>query len=236
MLLSENISEQIKQLILDGTFPLGEKIPSEQELASLLGVSRNTIRDAVKLLVSKNILNIERGIGTYVSLKPGIVDDPFGLEFMDKDKLPSYLSEIRMMIEPQITFLAAQKATIEEIEELGKISSIIMHNLEKYLEDERKTEIIDLIIEADLSFHNLIYRMCRNPVLPKIFPVITKNIFEIYTTPYFRKALVEVYKMNTHYDIYLAMKENDPIKAKDLMIQHLKNPYIIIEKYKTNKE
>ncbi len=236
MLLSENVSNQIKHLILDGTFPIGEKIPSEQELAEQLGVSRNTIRDAVKLLVSKNILRIKRGKGTFVSLKPGIIDDPFGLDFMDKDNLPSHLSEIRRMIEPEIAYLAAKRATEQEIEKLGEISSFLMKCLKEYLDDKNKQELFDLIIEADFSFHNLVCQMCKNPIISKIFPVITKNIWEIYSSEYFRKALLDVYKMNTHYNIYRAIKDRDSELARDIMIQHLKNPSAIIQNYIDNNE
>jgi len=231
MLLSESVSDQIKYLILNGSFSIGEKIPNELELAERLGVSRNTIRDAVKLLVSKNILKIKRGKGTFVSLKPGIIDDPFGLDFMDKESMPNYLSEIRRMIEPEIAYLAAKRATEEEIERLGKISSFLMKCLKEYLEENNRPELFDLIIEADLNFHDLVCQMCRNPIVSKIFPVITKNIWEIYSSEYFRKALLEVYKINTHHDIYQAIKDRNSELARSVMVQHLKNPSMVIQKY-----
>jgi DNA-binding FadR family transcriptional regulator len=65
----------------------------------------------VKLLVSRNVLEIRRGKGTFVTLRPGVADDPLGLAFFkDKHKLASDLIDIRLILEPQIAGFAAQNA------------------------------------------------------------------------------------------------------------------------------
>lgn len=83
--LSQNIADKIKAKIMTGEFALGSKLPNENELMDALNVSRTTIREAVKILISKNILYIERGKGTYVAAIPGLADDPYGFEFIPEE-------------------------------------------------------------------------------------------------------------------------------------------------------
>ena len=100
-LLPEQVSEQIANLITDRALHAGDKLPNEFEMAEQLGVGRGTIREAVKILVSRNVVEIKRGRGTFVCHHPGVVDDPFGFAFVkDKKKLAMDLCEIRMIIEP----------------------------------------------------------------------------------------------------------------------------------------
>lgn len=118
--LGETTSEKIIKLIVDENLKIGDKLPNEYELADKLGVGRSTIREAIKALVSRNILEIKRGSGTFI--KCGVADDPLGLMFVkDKLKLAVDLLEIRFMIEPKIASLAAINATKEDIEEMSKL-------------------------------------------------------------------------------------------------------------------
>ena len=68
----------IRDRIITNDIQRGEKLPNEFELAESLNVGRGTIREAVKLLVSRNILEIRRGKGTFVAQEPGVADDPYG--------------------------------------------------------------------------------------------------------------------------------------------------------------
>ena len=114
-LLGDQAADQIIQLIIDNDGKAGDKMPNEYELAEQLNVSRSTVREAIKALVSRNILEIKRGSGTFISEKCGISDDPLGLMFVkNKLKLATDLLEIRFMIEPKIASLAAANATDEE--------------------------------------------------------------------------------------------------------------------------
>ncbi len=83
--LSDEVANRIKELILKKKLRPGNKLPNEMQLAELFGVSRPTIREAVKSLVSQNIIMILRGKGTFVSETPGIASDPLGLDFLIDD-------------------------------------------------------------------------------------------------------------------------------------------------------
>ena len=86
--LPQLVSEEIEKLIVLGEFKPGDRLPSEYELAQRLGVGRSTVREATKALVSRNILEVHRGNGTFVCEQTGLVQDPLGLRFQpDKKRL-----------------------------------------------------------------------------------------------------------------------------------------------------
>lgn len=166
-LLPEQVSEQIIRLITDRQLKAGDKLPNEFDMAQQLSVGRGTIREAIKILVSRNIVEIRRGCGTFVCDHPGMIDDPLGFRFMkDKGKLALDLCEVRMIIEPEIAALAAERATEEEIEELEKVAKEVEVLCEQELQH----------MEKDIEFHGLIAKCSKNTVMPNIIPVIQSGI------------------------------------------------------------
>ena len=86
--LPEQISERIIQLILDENLKQGDRLPKEAVLVERLGAGRSTVREAIKLLQSRNIVRIKQGSGTYVASNPGVADDPLDFTFIeDKQQL-----------------------------------------------------------------------------------------------------------------------------------------------------
>ena len=117
--LAEQVAEQIRQLIIDRQLTHGEKLPNEFELAQQLNVGRGTVREAAKLLVARNVLEIRRGRGTFVARHTGVVNDPLGFAYMpDQLRLAHELLDIRLIMEPWVASLAAQHATEEDVAEL----------------------------------------------------------------------------------------------------------------------
>lgn len=90
-LLSEKVAESIITAIKNGFYAVGDQMPNELQLSEELGVSRATLREAIKILISKSILEVRRGIGTFVSQTPGYSMDVAGLEFLD---LPTQIIDI----------------------------------------------------------------------------------------------------------------------------------------------
>lgn len=223
MLLSEKVSQEIKLLISTGEFKRGDKIPSEYELAERLGVSRNTVRDAVKLLVSNNVLNIERGKGTFVSVHPGIGKDPLGLYFLEAEQLRASLEELRLMMEPEIAACAAQKATEREIEELFAVAQAMQMHIEKYSKAPNGKRYLQKIMEYDLQFHSLLCNTCKNPILDQFFPYIIHNLFDIYASENFKKTLSKPRRINTHLRLCETIQKHDSQEASLLMRQHIMN-------------
>lgn len=114
--------------ILQESLQIGQKIPNEFELAEKFGVRRSTIREAVKSLVSKGILEIKRGSGTYVISTNSLNDDPLGLsKFDNKYKLALELFEVRLMLEPEIASLTAKYVSQEEAQQIKKLCDETHH-------------------------------------------------------------------------------------------------------------
>ncbi|OPJ64723.1 FadR/GntR family transcriptional regulator [Clostridium chromiireducens] len=207
--LGEQISERIIQLIIENDWKAGDKLPNEYELADKLDVGRSTIREAIKALVSRNILEIRRGAGTFISEKGGVADDPLGLTFVkDKYKLALDLLEVRFMIEPSIASIAAVKATNEEIEKMSSLCD----------------EIDELILkkqpylEKDIEFHAAIAKSSKNLVVGNLIPIINRSI-AIFIDITNQKLRTET--METHREILNAIKNHDANGARDAMFLHL---------------
>ncbi|MBE0449628.1 MAG: FadR family transcriptional regulator [Clostridia bacterium] len=81
-ILSEKIAENIGKSIVGGFYKIGDQMPNEMELSEELGISRATLREAIKILISQNVLEVRRGIGTFVSHTPGLSTDPLGLDYI----------------------------------------------------------------------------------------------------------------------------------------------------------
>ena len=117
--LGQKTEDRLMKYILDRQIGIGEKIPNEFELADFFKVGRSTIREAVKGLVSRGILEIRRGDGTYVISTVDIENDVLGFgQIKDRYQLALDLFDVRLMIEPEIVMWACRKATKEQIQHL----------------------------------------------------------------------------------------------------------------------
>ena len=120
--LGEIASQKLLEMIQRDGYTAGDKLPTEAELVELLGVGRNTVREALRILMSRNIVTIRQGSGTFISDKNGVSDDPLGFAMIeDRRKLTEDLIQVRVMLEPPIAALAAQNATGEDIRQLENI-------------------------------------------------------------------------------------------------------------------
>lgn len=208
--LSEKVADLLMQYIFDNNLKAGEKLPNEFTLAQNLGVGRSTIREGIRLLVSRNILQTRRGAGTFVaSEKVGVSDDPLGFAFIeDKHRLARDLMEIRLLIEPRIAALAAQNATWQEIE---KIKRIAQETENIILADKNHNE-------KDIEFHSQIAMASKNLVAPTLLPIIQKSIsiFIDLTASKLRNETID-----THRSIVRAIELRDEIAASDAVYLHL---------------
>lgn len=165
--LSAQTAQSLREMIVVRKMQPGDKFPSERELMERFGVSRSTTREAVKLLVAENLVEIQRGKGTYIARQPGLVRDPLGLRFVPPHQALQNLMEARILIEPSIAELAARRATPEDIRQLEEILQRIISNMDP----EKHTEL-------DISFHTALAQCTHNDVLHRFLPVICEGIYE----------------------------------------------------------
>jgi DNA-binding FadR family transcriptional regulator len=208
-LLTRQIADQICRFIHERHLAVGEKIPNEFELAELFQVGRGTIREAVKLLISRNFLEIHRGKGTFVCENPGVVDDPFGFTYQeDKVQLVSDLIDIRYILEPEIAALAAEHAAASEINEMKRMAAAI---------DALARENQDYS-DQDIELHTLIAACSRNMVMPNLIPVIHYGI-DLYNHSLEKYETLKA--LGVHTAIIEAIETHNPSAARTAMQNHL---------------
>ena len=207
--LAEQVANGIMNLIQETPYKAGDKLPTEKELCERTGAGRNTVREALKILASRNVLEIRQGAGTFVSEKQGIPDDPLGFSMVnDHVKLTKDLLQVRIMLEPQIAALAAQCAKEHEIKELEEI-------LEEMEAAMKKREDYS---ELDTKFHTKIAQCTHNIVMENLLPVIGKGVAvfakEVAQTEYDRTWI-------SHRKIFCYIRDHKPFEAEMEMQYHL---------------
>ena len=208
-LLASQVEEELMRYIQQESVLTGEKIPNEFELAEKFGVGRSTVRETVKSLVTKGVLEVRRGSGTYVVSKSTIEEDPLGLsKFTDKYKLGLELFEVRLMLEPEIAALASDYATQEEKEELKRLCDEVE---QIYRAGKNHTK-------KDIEFHTCIARCSRNRVVEMLQPIMQTAIVTFVNLTH--RSLMEE-TIETHRAITEAIVRSDPVGARCAMIMHL---------------
>lgn len=198
---------ELMRLIRECGYGPGEKLPNEYELSAQLGVSRNTIREAVRALASRNVLDIRQGAGTFISQKKGVADDPLGFSLMeDRRKLVDDLLQIRYIIEPQIAALAAQNRTSQEVVILGGLCDEMETLIHKWGE----------FMQKDIQFHTQIADCSRNMVVSNLIPVICEGISEFTSM-----VAEQEFAVKSHRAIFEAIRNQNVTEAQQAMAFHL---------------
>lgn len=162
--LYQRIVEQIESRIVAGDLKVGDQLPSERELAEQFGVSRIAVREAVKALRAKGLVEIRPGRGTFITNgTPGMVRNSLGLliKFGSSDGSAN-LVEVREILEPEIAALAATRITEEQIATMSEAVGIMDTALDN----------IDAFVEADLDFHLALAEATHNPLIPLLIDSI----------------------------------------------------------------
>ena len=159
MALTDEAIDKMKQMIISGRVRPGDKLPREADLAAELGLSRNSLREAVKALTLVNVLDVRQGDGTYVtSLAPSLLLEAisFIVDFHRDDTVLAFL-EVRRILEPAAAALAATRMTEEDRAALGKVLEVV-----------DATTPVEELVAADLEFHRQIAVGAGNPVLASL--------------------------------------------------------------------
>lgn len=207
--LTEVAMDQIIQLIIKNDMQPGDRLPSEFELAQRFEVGRSTLREATRRLVSRNVLEVRQGSGTFVSKKKGVPEDPLGLTFMGNDPyLALELMDIRLMLEPNIASLAAINITDEQMKKLERRCKAVE---EKIATDESYSK-------ADEAFHTYLAECSGNSVLKVLIPIIASSI-NVTTASTADKFRHQTYSQ--HSKIVRAVCRRDSVGASIAMSEHL---------------
>jgi len=208
--LYHSVAEQIKNLVHEGAFPPGSRLPGERDLAKTLGVSRVTIREAQIALEAIGLLDIRVGSGVYVLKQSSDASRRM------PDVTAFELTEARAAIESEAAALAAASISEEELDELDEIV--------RQMETETDPHA-PLASDADRQFHLSIARATKNNAIVEI----VERLWKIRTEkPDIKRAYDSICGINPnmrlkeHRDIAVALRKHDPVKARKAMRAHFK--------------
>lgn len=166
MAVTDEAIEKIKAMIVSGELGPGDRLPPEKELAERLGLSRNSMREAVKALEVIRVLDVRRGDGTYItSLEPRLLLEAisFVVDMHDDDSLLE-IFQVRRVLEAQATGAAAQRAQAVDVEAL-----------EAELRDVEFETDIEALVEHDVRFHSAIVALGGNSYLASLVDSLTSQ-------------------------------------------------------------
>lgn len=221
--LAEETAKALGDMIRNGIYQPGDRLPNEQQLADSLGVSRTSIREAVKILIASNVLFIKRGVGTFVSESPNNGYDPFNMIHSHNKKTDAIEAlELRLLLEPAMIENMFHVATVSELEEIYKIEEQCRKKIEKG----------EAYLDLDLKFHEAIARATHNKIYEQLFPVLHSSIVII------QHSARDINRTNEfadnahiyHAKIVECIKNNDVVGAALYSQAHVYNALTILRK------
>lgn len=214
--LTAKILEKIKRLIATGAVTPGEKFPPERELAKEFGVNRASLRQAMKVLEIMGVLTPRVGDGTYLSSSAELtLKEPLDFLVLLDDLSHHELFETRMIVEPELAARAAQRATAEDLIGLRKAIIAMEHcrtNQER--------------LDADIAFHECIFRASGNRICHLVFRVIHRNLLTSMSQLSRRVPLDR--PLTYHKRIYEAIQNRDSDGARRQMLDHITDTKVLL--------
>jgi DNA-binding FadR family transcriptional regulator len=201
----------VKGMILRGELQPGQKLPPERDLAAQLGVSRPSLREAIRALIALNILESRHGNGTFVtSLDPELLAEPIDFVLQVNESALDALFEARKVVEAGVAALAAERATdleLARLEEHARRGRAVVGDF-------------DACLEYDVLFHDMIRETARSPILGSLVESIAALSVESRRQTG-QSLAVRRKTMADHEAIVRAIKSRDPRAAYQAMIDHL---------------
>jgi len=212
MAVTDEAIEKIKAMIVSGELGPGDRLPPEKELSERLGLSRNSMREAVKALEVIRVLDVRRGDGTYVtSLEPHLLLEAisFVVDMHDDDSMLEIFA-VRRMLESQATALAATHGGDEEIAQL-----------EQEVAGIDASVTIEELVEHDLRFHREIVRMAGNAYLASLIEHLSSQTVRARVWRGLTEAGSVERTLSEHRAIADAIARRDPVLATSLATAHI---------------
>lgn len=212
--LSDQVVDQLEHLIRSGTLEFGDRLPPERELADSFGVSRTVVREAIRSLVAKGLLDVKPGSGAVVSIPDSsLVSESMSMiiRLRAEEDLYPQIFEARRLLEVEFAGLAAQRATEENLLEL-----------EEELSKMEQECSIDEAAEFDVDFHAGIARATQN----EIYPIILDSVVDIFLEVRRLALSVQGSKeeaITYHRELVERFKSRDVTGARKTMLEHLKS-------------
>lgn len=217
--ISERAADYIKQYIVDGKYKVDQKLPGEREMAIKLNVSRNTVREAYKILEAYGYITIKHGTGIFIASEDQQISKMASFFFVKTDQIKD-LFAIRKIMENSAVEWAIQHSTDSQINELADI-----------VEAARSETAYEKLAELDLQFHLTLADMSGNTVLNHVM----HNLIDLLRESRIQSIKIPgrpIQSVDEHIDIIEAMKDKNVSKAQFFMAKHLESVEYSIMKEK----
>ena len=208
--LVDQALDQLRQRINSGAWQVGERLPTEPELCAELGISRNTVREAMRVLAFSGLIEIRQGDGSYLRS----MTDPLGTMRALSHCTLGQAQETRQILEVEAIGLAAQRRTASDLRALRTAldasAALYQGDLEAY-------------ISADLAFHQRLVDAAHNPALSELY-----QYFSAIVGAQLRQTLNLSPRRQAVFDLHVALldavEQQDPERAKSLCRQLINEP------------
>lgn len=207
--LVDTVVDQLRQLILKGEFGDTGEMPSEGDLGTQFGVSRTVTREAMRILRTQGLVDVSRGKMPRVRpVDPMVAVESLQNHLHRSSASLAQLIEIRHALEPAIASLAAERATLADIEKMREL----------ILAQEKAAGLNDQI-EADIQFHNKLALATRNPIFPLLLSTVLPLMFESRRRTISKVGVARA--LIGHRAILEAVHQRDAKGARAAMEMHL---------------
>lgn len=215
--LTSSLLSLFKKLIADGVLAPGDRLPSERDLAAMMGVSRPSLRQALKVLENLGVISQRVGSGTRLnSATASFLSEPLQFLILLERITFHEMAEARLIMEPDLAAQAAVRATAEDLLALERA---IVQMEESATDPER-------VVAADLAFHRALYQAARNRVCTVLFTVVHESLKEMVQ---FTSGMVEPkHTLEFHKRIVTAIRQRNPDAARQRMREHLQDVCVLL--------
>ncbi|MFC4242128.1 FadR/GntR family transcriptional regulator [Gryllotalpicola reticulitermitis] len=210
--LTDDAIARIRAMILSGQLQPGQRLPPEKPLSEALGLSRNSLREAVKALELIRVLDVRRGDGTYVtSLEPALLLEAVSfVTDLHHDRSLYELLEVRRILEPASALIATARASDAEIEGLAARAGAA----------SEQTGVEDLVA-ADLDFHAAIARLAGNEYLLGLIEALSSKTVRVRVWRALTQDGAARRTLDEHAAIVDAIRQRDPQLAHARVLAHI---------------
>lgn len=215
--MTTKVLTTFKTLISEGALAPGARLPAEREMASLLKVSRGSLRQALKTLEVMGVVSQRVGDGTYLNgAAPGILMEPMQFLILLEGISLEELMDARLIVEPELAARAAARATEEDRADLRDAIRRMEQARGRHAE----------LIEEDLRFHRTIFRIADNRVCSVMFSIVHQSLHNLMEITSRMVGLEHTVKLHTR--IYAAIRKGDPDEARSRMRAHLEDARVLL--------
>lgn len=212
MAVTDEAITKIKDMIISGELSAGDRLPPEKELSEKLGLSRSSLREAVKALEIIRVLDVRRGDGTYVtSLEPKLLTEAMTfIVDLHQDKSILDIFEVRRILEPAAAAMAASRITAEQIAALRAT----MENIDD-------STSVESLVDHDLIFHGLITAAADNAYLASVLDALSSSTVRARIWRGLTQDKAVDRTLAEHGAIIEALERGDADLAKSLLTVHI---------------